>query len=146
MLWSTPLSRIRRFLAIIAFIKLICNNRVMWYWSRQCASQRTVLGNSPLFEYSLKTKDRQFDNVVVTGGTVSCHNDNLWCQQWRQSCQIDDLLFSVFLWLPIANITLTHKLLEIHGWVISTAAVEALVILYNQSFNRRSADHSHMYF
>ena len=42
----------------------------------QCASQKTVLGNSPLFEYSLKTKDRQFDNVVVTGGTVSCHNDN----------------------------------------------------------------------
>ena len=109
----------------------------------QCASQKTVLGNSPLFVYSLKTKDRQFDNVVVTGGTISCHNDNLWCHQWRQSCQIDDLLFSVFLWLPIANITLAHKLLEIHGWAISTAAVEALVILYNQSFNSRSADHSH---
>ena len=43
----------------------------------QCASQKTVRGNSPLFEYSLKTKDRQFDNVAVTGGTVSCHNDNL---------------------------------------------------------------------
>ena len=47
----------------------------------QCASQKTVPGNSPLFEYSLKTKDRQFDNVVVAGGTVSCHNDNLWCHQ-----------------------------------------------------------------
>ena len=33
----------------------------------QCASQKTALGNSPLFEYSLKTKDRQFDNVVFTG-------------------------------------------------------------------------------
>ena len=26
---------------------------------------------------SLKTKDRRFDNFVVTGGTVSCHFDNL---------------------------------------------------------------------
>ena len=44
---------------------------------------------------SLKTKDYQFDNFVVTGGTVSCHNDNLQCHQWWQSCQLDDLLFSV---------------------------------------------------
>ena len=28
---------------------------------------------------------------VITGGTVSCRNDNLWCHQWQQSCQIDDL-------------------------------------------------------
>ena len=41
---------------------------------------------------SLKTKCRQFDNFVVT---VSCHNDNLRCHQLRQSCQIDDLLFSM---------------------------------------------------
>ena len=27
----------------------------------------------------LKTKDHQFDNLVVTGGTVSCRNDNLRC-------------------------------------------------------------------
>ena len=32
-------------------------------------------------------KDHQFDNFDVTGGTVSCHNDNLWCHQSRQSCQ-----------------------------------------------------------
>ena len=38
---------------------------------------------------------RPTENFVVIGGTVSCRNDNLWCQQWRQSCQIDDLLFSV---------------------------------------------------
>ena len=30
----------------------------------------------------------QFDNFVVTGGTVSCHTDNLWCYQWRASYQI----------------------------------------------------------
>ena len=32
-------------------------------------------------------KDHQFDNFDVTGGTVSCHNENLWCHQSRQSCQ-----------------------------------------------------------
>ena len=44
---------------------------------------------------SLETKYHQFDNFVVTGGTVSCHNDNLQCHQSQQSCQIDNLLFSV---------------------------------------------------
>ena len=40
-------------------------------------------------------KGRQFDDFVVAGGTLSCRNDNLRCHQWRQTCQIDDLLFSV---------------------------------------------------
>ena len=35
---------------------------------------------------------------VSTGGTVSCHNDDLWCHQWWQNCQNDDLLFSVHHW------------------------------------------------
>ena len=30
---------------------------------------------------TLKTKGRQFDNFVITGGTVSCRNDNLQCHQ-----------------------------------------------------------------
>ena len=34
-------------------------------------------------------------NLVVTGVTVSRRHDNIRCHQWRQSCQIDDLLFSV---------------------------------------------------
>ena len=33
---------------------------------------------------SLKTKGHQFDNFVVTGGNVSCRNDNLRCHHWRQ--------------------------------------------------------------
>ena len=47
---------------------------------------------------TLKTKDCQFDNFVATGGTLSCHYDNLQWHQWRQNCQksqIDDPLFSV---------------------------------------------------
>ena len=49
---------------------------------------------------SLKTKGHQFDDFVVTGGTVSCPNDNLRCQLWRQSCQIDYLLFSLYTTYP----------------------------------------------
>ena len=105
MLWSTPLSPLSN-------SSISCNNSIhkvnLQQTSNvilmQCASQKTVLGNSPLFEYSLKTNNRQFDNVVVTGGTVSCHNDNLWCHQWRQSCQIDDLFgHFVFSVLMISN-------------------------------------------
>ena len=44
---------------------------------------------------SLKTKDRQFDNIVVTGGTVSGHKNNFRCHHWRRNCQIDHLWFSV---------------------------------------------------
>ena len=34
---------------------------------------------------------------LVTGVTVCCCNDNLQCHQWQQSCQIDNLFFSVWL-------------------------------------------------
>ena len=40
----------------------------------------------------------------------------------------------IFLWFPIADITLTHNLLEIHGWVISTAAVEALIVKHSAEY------------
>ena len=42
-----------------------------------------------------RTTARHFDNFVVNGGTVSCHDDNLRCHQSQQSCQKDYLLFSV---------------------------------------------------
>ena len=63
---------------------------------------------------SLKTKACQFDNFVVTDGIVSCHDDNLWCHQWRQSCQIDDHLFSAFTipqsWINIVIISFNSPL------------------------------------
>ena len=46
---------------------------------------------------ALKTKGCQFDNFVVTDGTVSCHYDNLRCHQWRQNYQINNLLFSMIM-------------------------------------------------
>ena len=44
---------------------------------------------------TLKTKYTHFDNFIVPDGTISCHGDNLRCDQWRQSYQNDDILFSV---------------------------------------------------
>ena len=49
-------------------------------------------------DISLKTKYRQSDNFVITGGTVSCHYENLRCHQWWWSCQIDNLLFSMYMY------------------------------------------------
>ena len=42
---------------------------------------------------TLKTRGRQFDNFIVTGGTVRCLNDNLRRQQWQQNGQINDPCF-----------------------------------------------------
>ena len=42
-------------------------------------------------------KDRQFDNFVITGGTISCHYDNLLCHQWWHSCQFFILFLKMFL-------------------------------------------------
>ena len=43
-----------------------------------------------------KKTDHQFDNFVIIGVTVSCHNDNLQCHQWWKICQIDNVfVFSV---------------------------------------------------
>ena len=66
-------------------------------WAYVCPMTTSANGN--IFHvtgHSLRIKDCQFDNFVVTGGTVSCRYDNIRCHQSRQSCQIDDLLFSVF--------------------------------------------------
>ena len=57
----------------------------------QSTGQRNYTGP---WQHSLKTKALQFDNIVVTSGTVSCHNDIVLCHQWRQSRQIN-YLFSV---------------------------------------------------
>ena len=54
---------------------------------------------------TLNTKDRQFDNFVVTGGTVSCHCDNWQCHQWRQSCQIGGLFLKWFLFRRCVGLT-----------------------------------------
>ena len=74
---------------------------------------------------TLKTKGCQFDNFVVTGGTVSCRNDNLRCHQWRRSCQIDNFLFSVKIPLVRANpfVANPHRLPLMHrelSWDLPT--------------------------
>ena len=41
--------------------------------------------------HALERKACHFEKLVITGGTISCHYGNLWCLQWWQSCQIEDL-------------------------------------------------------
>ena len=52
-------------------------------------------GGNQIIALVTEKKGHQIDNIVVIGGTVSCHNDNLRCHQWWQCCQFDNLLFSV---------------------------------------------------
>ena len=60
---------------------------------------------------ALKIKYHQFANFVITGGTISCHNDNLWCHQWWQSRQTDNLLFSEKSdWCSAYTIALLHTI------------------------------------
>ena len=67
--------------------------------------KRTCVNTKPEnLMHRKQKKDRQFDNFVVTDGIVNGRNANLRCHQWRQSCQIDDRLFSVFHMSPLLDI------------------------------------------
>ena len=68
---------------------------------------------------TLKTNGRQFDNLVVAGGTVSCHNDNLRCHQWRGGCQIDDILVSVKSVGFLSPLTISYACVMVDVWVTS---------------------------
>ena len=48
-----------------------------------------------LSAWPLKPKDHHIDNLLVTGCTGGCQNDNLGCSQWREGCRYDNLLVSV---------------------------------------------------
>ena len=111
---------------------VICNNRVMWYWCNVRVKKQywatvpclNIHGEQKIV--NLTTLSSLVAPLVVITTTYGAIDD----YKVVKLITFLDLLFSVFLWFPIANITLTNKLLEIHGYVISTAAVEALVILY----------------
>ena len=45
--------------------------------------------------YSLKRKCRHFDEILITGCTGSCQNDNFQCSQWLKFRQNDDIFVSV---------------------------------------------------
>ena len=65
-----------------------------WYLekSRGTSSVNKIHGTRAAV-YTLKLKDSQFNNFVVTVGTISCDTDNLRCHLWRQRCQIDGFCF-----------------------------------------------------
>ena len=48
---------------------------------------------------TLEAEGRRFGDLVVAGGTMSFQNDSVWCHQWQRGCRVDDLLFSVWLWI-----------------------------------------------
>ena len=79
---------------------------------------------------SLTTKNRQF---VVIGGRVSCRNNNLWCHQWWQSCQIDHLMYNwpfvrEIYWPPVDSL---HK--HYNDIIMTTMAsqITSLTVVYS---------------
>ena len=91
-LWSCITLYIGKFLACTDWPVLSWWFLMIW---RQIGTRPSHADSAMTIQCHMNTKnnDRQYDNFVVTGGTVSCHYDNLRCHQWRQSCEIDDLLF-----------------------------------------------------
>ena len=59
-----------------------------------CHSRLPPPNYSILFYWCLPQTLKKF-TTLSSLCTVSCHNDKLHQHQWWQSCQIDDLLFSV---------------------------------------------------
>ena len=47
------------------------------------------------FLFSLKAGYRRVGDSFVSGGTVSCHCDDLCHHRWRRGGRLDDLLFSL---------------------------------------------------
>ena len=54
--------------------------------------------------HKLKQKCHHFDEIFITGCTVSCQNDNFQCRQWWKCDQNDNIFVSVITvndwWLP----------------------------------------------
>ena len=84
---------------MVSVLTHICVTRPQWVNSSTTVSCVTNY-KSKIFKFivlnTLKPKDHQFGIIVAIEGTVSCHNDNLPCPQWWQSCQIGNILFSVY--------------------------------------------------
>ena len=85
--------------------KIRRQSHCFWQWQYAGSLNDFVDGDggimSAVTQLSLKTNGHLFKNFVVIVGTVSCHYDNLRCCNSRQSCQIDDLLFSVLLMMHV---------------------------------------------
>ena len=72
------------------------------------AMEKKFIDMGPRLLLHIHWKLKSSIDFVVTGGTVSCHIDNLRCHQWWQSCQIDNLLFSVICY-NIASLALVQQ-------------------------------------
>ena len=45
------------------------------------------------------TVDRRSGGLVAVGGTLSCHYNNSCCHRWLRGWRVDDLRFSVSVWV-----------------------------------------------
>ena len=77
------------------------------------------------FKLGHAEKHCQFDNFVVINDTVSCHNDNWLCQQWRQGCQFDYILFPMMGWNWIHLIMLMVTQIQRHSILHNVYNVQA---------------------
>ena len=63
-----------------------------------------LIANTPCnisLYWKQKIIKKKFDNFVFTGGSVSCHYDNLRCHQWWQRYQIGDFFFLCHMWCSL---------------------------------------------
>ena len=67
-----------------------------WFETLSCSLWRHInCTGSHEAANSLKRKCRHFDEILITGCTGSCQNDNFQCSQWLKIRQNDDIFVSV---------------------------------------------------
>ena len=88
---------------------------------------------------TLKPKICHDANFVLIGGTDGWMTDNLWYQQWRQSCHHDTILFSVKLIVPKYVIQCNSNCVT---WTVSFAHWMNTFVS-NQMNHRSHSSHHH---
>ena len=71
----------------------LISNKLKKIFNNQRNFKKACAISSVPVDSILKTKDLQFDNIVIIGGTVSCHYDNLQCRQWWHSVKLTVFCF-----------------------------------------------------
>ena len=61
---------------------------------------------------ALKRKCLRFDEIIITGCTGSCQNDNFQCSQWLKFRQNDDIFVSVWWYMSCFGISIDCNLIK----------------------------------
>ena len=101
-----------------------------------------------MYEYiDDSTEKYQFDNLVESGVTVSCHYNSLLCHPWRKNCQTGYLVFSVMyngLLCLNFNITLWHIPLCGDDRYHNDIYLTMLVVDNNKTFSEQQTRPAHI--